>query len=63
MAKEHWPPMNKFACKLHGYIVYLPHKIIRLHWAQLLLHKISKDFKNLDNVTVVQSSCTNNDPK
>ncbi len=18
----HWPPMNKFACKLHGYIVY-----------------------------------------
>ena len=23
MAKVHWPPMNKFACKLHGYIVYL----------------------------------------
>ena len=22
MAKVHWPPMNKFACKLHGYIVY-----------------------------------------
>ncbi len=19
----HWPPMNKFACKLHGYIVYI----------------------------------------
>ncbi len=25
MAMVHWPPpsMNKFACKLHGYIVYL----------------------------------------
>ncbi len=22
MTKVHWPPMNKFACKLHGYIVY-----------------------------------------
>ncbi len=22
MAKVHLPPMNKFACKLHGYIVY-----------------------------------------
>ena len=22
MAKVHWPPMKKFACKLHGYIVY-----------------------------------------
>ena len=22
MAIMHWPPMNKFACKLHGYIVY-----------------------------------------
>ena len=23
MAMVHWPPLNKFACKLHGYIVYL----------------------------------------
>ncbi len=23
MTKGHLPPMNKFACKLHGYIVYL----------------------------------------
>ena len=23
MAEVHWPTMNKFACKLHGYIVYL----------------------------------------
>ncbi len=22
LAMVHWPPMNKFACKLHGYIVY-----------------------------------------
>ena len=22
MAEAHLPPMNKFACKLHGYIVY-----------------------------------------
>ena len=22
ITKVHWPPMNKFACKLHGYIVY-----------------------------------------
>ncbi len=22
MTKVHWPPMNKFVCKLHGYIVY-----------------------------------------
>ncbi len=22
IANMHWPPMNKFACKLHGYIVY-----------------------------------------
>ncbi len=22
MTKVHLPPMNKFACKLHGYIVY-----------------------------------------
>ncbi len=21
--KVHWPPMSKFVCKLHGYIVYL----------------------------------------
>ncbi len=24
MTKVHWPPMNKFVCKLHGYIVYVP---------------------------------------
>ena len=23
IARVHWPPMNKFVCKLHGYIVYL----------------------------------------
>ncbi len=22
VTKVHWPPMNKFVCKLHGYIVY-----------------------------------------
>ncbi len=27
MAKVHLPPMNKFACKLHGYIVYLDHRL------------------------------------
>ncbi len=23
MAEVHWPPMNEFAFKLHGYVVYL----------------------------------------
>ena len=27
----HWPPMNKFSCKLHGYIVYLS---LNLLWGQ-----------------------------
>ncbi len=27
MVKVHLPPMNKFACKLHVYIVYLALKI------------------------------------
>ena len=22
IARVHWPPMNKFVCKIHGYIVY-----------------------------------------
>ncbi len=26
--KVHWPPMNKFACKLHGYIVYFLYKCL-----------------------------------
>ncbi len=28
MANMHWPPMNKFACKLHGYIVYIYTKFL-----------------------------------
>ncbi len=27
IARVHWPPMNRFACKPHGYIVYLEFKI------------------------------------
>ncbi len=30
MTKVHLPPMNKFACKLHGYIVYLQSKLSML---------------------------------
>ncbi len=35
MAKVHWPPMNKFACKLHGYIVYLGIKFHGLQCAKM----------------------------
>ncbi len=31
IAKVHWPPMNKFACKLHGYIVYFPTKFCQFY--------------------------------
>ncbi len=27
MRKVHWPSMNKFVCKLHGYIVYFLYNI------------------------------------
>ena len=41
MAKMHWPPMNKFACKLHGYIVYFIHYDLLVYyylsWFLLLL--------------------------
>ncbi len=32
----HWPPMNKFACKLHGYIVYFDSMIV-MKWLTFLL--------------------------
>ena len=38
MTKVHWPPMNKFVCKLHGYIVYLILRIIPSDHAQEKTH-------------------------
>ena len=40
----HWPPMNRFARKLHGYIVYLPSNIAHgplEHWRLAMRFPIS----------------------
>ena len=29
-ARVHWPPINKFVCKLHGYIVYFQVQIFQI---------------------------------
>ncbi len=38
MTKEQWPPINKFACKLHGYIVYLSFRDSSI-WTSTLLQE------------------------